>query len=404
MVAAALAIACFAPLSAVAQEPPPPPPPPPEALPPPPPPPPVEAAPMPAPPPPAAAPAPATAAPGLNWEAQVDAFYLYNFTGDPNNQPPVGRAFDNTSNSFRLNMAKLAAYMTADPVGFRIDVIYGNIGAVSNSLAAATSGGAANPLYNGAFFVEQAYATLKEGMFTLDVGRFVTNASDEVLETKANWNYSRSLMFTGLPVLHTGARLGIAVNEMFALQLDILNGINNDPDLNRNKTFGGQIAITLPSKTNIFFNTYIGNENVPNGGGDITMLYDVVVGQTINDMIGLSLNFDYNKMGPANWWGIGIKAKLGLSEMFYLAPRFEFLKEKNGFYGTQAGLGALATGGNADGNIMEGTLTGVIPVKKNYEFRAELRGDFSNKEIFAKGGTAKKNQFTGLVGFLAWLP
>src|SRR3954463_4403380 len=114
MVAAALAIACFAPLSAVAQEPPPPPPPPPEALAPPPPPPPVEAAPLPAPPPPvAAAPAPATAAPGLNWEAQVDAFYLYNFTGDPNNQAPVGRAFDNTSNSFRLNMAKLAAYMTA---------------------------------------------------------------------------------------------------------------------------------------------------------------------------------------------------------------------------------------------------------------------------------------------------
>ena len=25
-------------------------------------------------------------------------------------------------------MAKLAAYMTADPVGFRIDIIYGNIG------------------------------------------------------------------------------------------------------------------------------------------------------------------------------------------------------------------------------------------------------------------------------------
>jgi hypothetical protein len=241
-------------------------------------------------------------------------------------------------------------------------------------------------------------------MFTLDFGRFVTNASDEVIETKANWNYSRSALFAGVPVLHTGARLGIAVNEMLSLQLDILNGINNDPDLNRNKTFGGQIALTLPSKTNVFLNTYIGNENVPNGGGDIAMLFDVVVGQTINDMIGLSLNFDYNKQGPANWFGVGLKAKLGLSDMFYLAPRVEYLKQKNGFYGAQSGFGALTTAGNTDAGLYEGTLTGVIPVKKNYEIRAELRGDFSDKQVFAKGGTAKKNQFTGLIGFLAWLP
>jgi len=403
MVAAALAVACFAPLAAVAQEPPPPPPPPAEALPPPPPPPPpVEMAPLPPAPPPApVAPAP-SGVPMLNWEAQVDAFYLYNFTGDPSTQAPLGRAFDNTSNSFRLNAAKLATYMTADPVGFRIDIIYGNIGAVSNGLAAASSlGGAANPLYTGAFWVEQAYATLKGGIFTLDVGRFVTNASDEVVETKANWNYSRSLMFTALPVLHTGARLGIAVNEMLSLQLGILNGINNDPDNGSQKTFGGQIALTLPSKTTAFLNTYIGKEA---SGAPTSMLFDVVVGQALSDTMALSLNFDYNKAGSANWFGVGLKAKLGLHENFYLAPRVEFVKQKNGFYGTQAGFGNLTMVGATDASVYEGTLTFGIPVQKNYEIRAEFRGDFSDKEVFAKGGTAKKNQFTGLVGFLAFLP
>src|SRR5262245_14438944 len=185
-VAAGVAITCFAPLAARAQEPAPPAPPPAEELLPPP-----------------VAPVPPSTAPALHWEAQVDVYYLYNFTGDPNTQAPTARVFDNTSNSFRLNMAKLAAYMTADPVGFRIDVIYGNIGAVSNGLAVRSSTmGAA--LYPGAFFVEQAYATLRASIFTLDAGRFVTNVSDEVIETKANWNYSRSLLFLAQPAFHTG--------------------------------------------------------------------------------------------------------------------------------------------------------------------------------------------------------
>lgn len=400
MVAAALAVACFAPLAAVAQEPPPPPPPPAEALPPPPPPPPpVEVAPLPPAPPPApVAPAPSSV-PTLNWEAQVDAFYQYNFTGDPNNQPPALRVFDNNSNTFTLNAAKLATYMTADPVGFRIDVIYGNIGMVANSFSAAGSamsgtGTAAFPSlqYVGGFYVEQAFATLKGGIFTLDVGRFVTNASDEVIETKANFNYSRSLLFNGVPFQHTGARLGIAINEMLSLQLGILNGVNNDPDNNRNKTFGGQIALTLPSKTTAFLNTYIGNENA-GGGGDTSMLFDLVVGQALSDTMALSLNADYFKVGSANWFGVGLKAKLGLHENFYLAPRVEFLKAKNSY--------VAAT---FEGQIYEGTLTLGVPVQKNYEIRAEFRGDFSDKQIFTKGATPKKNQFTGLIGFLAWLP
>jgi hypothetical protein len=80
-------------------------------------------------------PANVAASGGLNWEAGVDAYYLYNFTGDPSIQGPIGRAFDQRSNSFTLNMAKLAAYVAADPVGFRIDVMYGNIGAIGNAVS-----------------------------------------------------------------------------------------------------------------------------------------------------------------------------------------------------------------------------------------------------------------------------
>src|SRR5206468_3209742 len=155
-------------------------------------------------------------------------------------------------------------YMNADPVGFRIDIIYGNVGTIGQGFSAGGSGPAGTvpgaAFYSGGLYVEQAFATLKSGIFTLDAGRFVTNASDEVIETKANWNFSRSFLFTGVPFQHTGVRLGIAVNEMLSLQLGLLNGWNNDPDNNKNKTFGGQVALTLPSKTTAFLNTYIGNE------------------------------------------------------------------------------------------------------------------------------------------------
>jgi hypothetical protein len=41
-------------------------------------------------------------------------------------------------------------------------------------------------------------------------------------------------------------------------------------------------------------------------------------------------------------------------------------------------------------------------VGKHYELRAEVRADMSDKEVFLKGTTAKKNQVTGLLAALAY--
>jgi Putative beta-barrel porin-2, OmpL-like. bbp2 len=392
---AALVLSLLAPAVAQAQ---PPPPPPPEA--------PVEAAPPPPPPPPppveVAAPAVAVVAvapaavPALNWEAQVDAYYLYNFTGDPNTQGPRNRVYDTHSNSFTLNMAKLAAYVNPDPVGFRIDILYGHIGAINNSASAGSSpppaaDAVSGALYTGGFYVEQAYATLKSDMLTLDAGRFATWASDEVIETKANWNYSRSLLFNAVPFIHTGVRLGIAlVKDVLTLQLAVLNGWNNDPDNNGDKTFGAQFALTLPSKTAAAITTYIGKENAT----DTRMLFDLVVSQPLGEH-GLSLNADFFKEGDTQLVGAGLKVKLILDESFYLVPRVELVSSKTL---------DMAGGTTTTTTLYEGTLTAAIPIRKNYEIRAELRGDFSDKEVYLKGATPKKSQFTGLIGVLAWLP
>lgn len=407
--ATALAIAVCIPLAAAAQEAPPAPPP----APPPPPPPAAEPAPAPAPMPapepapmvaaPAPAPAPAAAsAPALTWEALVDAYYAYNFTGDPNTQGPTGRAFDLTSNSFTLNYMKLGAGYDAGPAAFRIDLGYGHTGSIINGFSASGSSMAAPApaLYSSAFVVQQAYASLKllGGQLQIDGGKFVTWAGAEVIESNKNWLYSRSFLFNGIPLLHTGVRAFFKANDMLTIALSMTNGAinNNDPDISGDKVGGINIAIAPVSTTNIYLTGYFGKGETSfnPAPGEMYILADAVVAQTINEQISLNLNFDYEKQGDLNWWGAALMGKFQIVPEAYVAARAEYLKSKAGGYSSIPML--------ADGSAYEGTLMLGLPVAGHFEARAEVRGDFASEKVFAKGAEPKKSQFTGLLSFLAF--
>jgi len=57
--------------------------------------------------------APVAAPPiAFTWEALVDAYYMYNFTGKPSLQAQGSRQFDVAANSFSLNYAKLGVGRT----------------------------------------------------------------------------------------------------------------------------------------------------------------------------------------------------------------------------------------------------------------------------------------------------
>jgi hypothetical protein len=399
-----LALALLVPASAFAQDPAPVPAAPPatapaEPLPPPPPPPQVEAAPAPAPAP-AAAPA-AAAGPTIKWEGLVDSYYQYNFTGDPSTQDPKGRAYDDQSNSFTLAYAKLGAGVDLGPAAARLDFGFGHTAAIVNagSMASSDVQGAmsapsarATQLYLPAFLVEQAYATLKLGsMFSLDLGKFNTSAGSEVIPANKNWLYSRSLLFNGITVNHTGLRGTLTATKEVTIQASIVNGWNNDPDNNGDKTFGLSLLLTPVDGTFLGINTYIGKDGPIAAEGDTSVLLDVVANQAIGPDFQLNLNFDYYKLADANWWGLALMGKLNLGPAAYLSGRGEFVKSKGGAYYTLD-----------DTALYEGTLCLGLPFGSNFELRIEGRGDFSDKEIFAKGTEVKKNQFTGTAAFLAF--
>jgi hypothetical protein len=369
------------------------------------------AAPIPAPAAEAAAPAPAAAAApapiAFGWEALVDAYYMYNFTGnrDPKTQPSAAfRQFDTTSNNFALNYAKLGVHADTDLVTFRMDIGAGHTASIINGAGATTSATGITPtnapsegagVYGMGFLVQQAYAEVKpHPLVSIDAGKFVTSASAEVIESNKNWLYSRSLLFYGVPLLHTGLRVNVAALGTIAapelvLSFQLVNGWNNDPDINSDKTFGFNATYTPANQgLTAAVTTYVGKEA---SGADTRMVFD---GVFLKDIGNLSVggNIDYYKQGSAHWFGIAAMGRFILSDLFYVAARAEFLNSKN-----QAYL-------PVDGNIYEFTGLGAWTVGKHYELRAEVRADMTNKdgEGFTKGGTGRKNQVTGLLAALAY--
>ena len=364
---------------------------------------PVAAVPAPAPAPaPASAPAPA-AAPAtppvtFAWEALADMYYLYNFTGDPSTQGPLDRQFDQAANSFSLNYAKLGVGVDSEFVAFRMDLGAGHTAAIINSAIKANSATPAastglGGLSNSDFLIQQAFGTWKiTPALTLDAGRFVTSASAEVIEANKNWLYSRSMLFFGVPLLHTGVRLNATLSPSLKLQLSLVNGWNNDLDNNVGKTGGASLIFAPPNSENttVSLTSYVGKEGA-GSGGDTRILVDGVFTRDIGKA-SVGANVDYYKNGEAWWVGGALMGRLFLTDSFNLAARGEVISSKKGGF----------TGGSDDTLLYEGTAMAGYVVAKHFELRAEVRGDMSDKELFKKAATNRKNQFTGTLAFLTY--
>jgi hypothetical protein len=361
---------------------------------------------------------PAGPAPKFVFGGLVDTYYLYNFTpaSGANSlasiQPSVGvgRAFDTNANSITLALAKLTMNASLDVVSLQLDLGYGSVGSIINSSTDGAS--AVGPPVAGAFLVEQAFGeiTLPVGLpsFTLDFGKFTTTAGAEVIEANKNWLYSRSLLFNAIPLLHTGARANLKINDNLTLQASLVNGWNNDPDLNAWKTGGLSASITVNPMLAIVATTYFGKEGQPqlpaaSTPGDFRFLGDLVAALTVNSQFGLNLNVDYIKAfddHAADYQiGAALMGRYAINDRFNVAARGEFLASH--VDATAMGPVTLKQG--------EGTAMLGIDVGKNFELRPELRADFASKVagagIYAATPTApagKSAEFTGELAALTW--
>jgi putative OmpL-like beta-barrel porin-2 len=349
------------------------------------------------------APAAPAAGPKFTWGGLVDAYYMYLFNPIDGANSLIGttaRAFDTNTNSATLSLAALSVNASMDPVSFQLDMGYGSTGTIVNSFNNGASPLVLPAQVPGSFIILQAYGTIAVlPMLTFDFGKFYTTAGAEVLPANKNWLYSRSLLFNAIPVLHTGARANLKINDMVSLQASLVNGWNDDPDFNAHKTFGFSATITPAPIATIVATTYIGKEQaqvdmagmpLPSTPGETRILVDIVGAFTFSDKLGANINFDYikaqNNATDSYLVGVSGMARYVINDHVNVAARGEFVRNR-------------VAGANAD--IMEGTVMVGLPVGKNFELRPEFRFDHNGQSIvFANTGEA--NQITGTLAALTY--
>lgn len=302
------------------------------------------------------------------------------------------RAFDRDANSFLHNL-KLALDKPAGlgGAGFRTDLMFGRDAQILNSI---TTGDATDNTY-----VEQAYVNYVPAIgrgVEVKAGRFVGLAGAEVIESKDNWNTSRSLLYTNAqPSTHNGLLASYQPSRWLDLKAGIANGWDAAIDNNKSKTFLSQAALH-PVQGVDFTNSFLyGSEQPRAAGGTNTDsnyrgLWDSILSMTPIrgfDRWKVLLNWDYGweerapvRVGSGNsvWHGLAAATKYDVNERLTLAGRWEYFSDPDG--ARTSGLNGLTPTQKA--KLFEMTYTVDVRLHKNLITRFEYRFDWADEELF----------------------
>ncbi|HXQ27182.1 MAG TPA: porin [Candidatus Acidoferrales bacterium] len=371
-----------------------------------------------------------------------DVYYGYDYNHPGNNLSPL-RFFEAPTNGFNFNMAELILDKAPDAtsadsrLGYHISAGYGQAAKIVNG-SDSVFGDGSN------FFVKEAYlsylAPVGKGL-TVTVGKFVTNAGAEVIESNANWNYSRSLLFYyAIPYFHFGAKAAYTFNPKWSVNVSLVNGWNNT-NINHtsggngsNLTYGGSVTYTPTMKWSVIENYYAGpviDASFFNGNqtiNDWKQLSDTVIGYTPNTKWAFQVNGDYGfgprqyscpdtvtggatvepqgfvtgckTFGPqATWWGVAGYAKYTLSPKTNFAVRYEYYEDPQAYTGLIVDPFDGATG--FPGHAQEVTGTYSYNLTSALLVRGEYRYDFASLPVFMKGPSdSVKEQNTAYISFV----
>jgi hypothetical protein len=375
-----------------------------------------------------------------------DVYYSYDNNHPFNNQAGL-RSFEAPTNGFNFNMAELILDKAPDAtsaesrIGYHVSAGYGYAGKIINGSDNTGFGDGSN------FYLKEAYASylapVGKGL-TVTVGKFVTPMGAEVIESNANWNYSRGDLFNfAIPFFHFGASAKYAFNSKWAATGYLVNGWNNTI-INHNSsgfgsgtlgassglTYGGSLAFTPNAKWSLIENYFAGP--VTDGFGingeslnDWKQISDTVIGYTPNSKWAFQLNGDYgfgpkfydtdgacddarvsslprpqgfvescNPSPAVNWWGVAGYAKYTLSPKTNFAVRYEYYDDPWGYTGITLG---------DPGWSQEITGTYSYNLTSALLIRGEYRYDFASQPIFAQSFSnfkEVKEQNTATVSFV----
>jgi hypothetical protein len=310
----------------------------------------------------------------------VDMYYGYN-ANQPISRTNSFRSFDALSNQFALNLVELTIDKTPEATnsrtGYHVSLGYGQ---AINAVNGTEPGG-----LNFDQYLKEAYfsylAPVGKGLH-VDLGKFVTPAGGEVIETKDNWNYSRGLLFSyAIPYYHFGIRAKYAFNDKYSLTGYLVNGWNNLVENNTGKTYGMSLGWNVTKKISVTQNYMAGPEQAANSNW--RQLWDTVITYSPTSRLSLMANSDYGRgdrvagvIHPVYWTGLAGYVKYAFNDKYAVATRYEYYDDHDGF----------TTGTAQNFNGVTGTFQRTIA--SHILTRLEFRRDVSNRPTFVKGNNS----------------
>lgn len=319
----------------------------------------------------------------------VDTYYGYDFN-EPANRTAGLHVFDGPTNQFDLNLAELtftrnpAATDAESRLGYNLVFGYGNAINVVNS---GDPGGA-----DFARNVVQAYGSylfpLGKGL-QVDVGKFVTPAGAEVIESVNDWNYTRGFLFGyAIPFYHFGLRAKYAFNDKVSLTGYLVNGWNDVIDNNTGKTYGFSLAWT-PSKKWTLTQNYLAGPETADTNRHWRQLTDTVIQYNATSKLSFLLNYDWGggdvmpgRIRPVFWTGAAGYLRYAFNDHNALTTRYEYYDDHDGFTTL------------TPQNLNEFTETYEHIFGAHLVTRLEYRRDISNHPVFMEGAGFVDNQNT----------
>lgn len=299
-------------------------------------------------------------------------------SGTPN------RVFDTERNSFSLHQAAITvAKQPKEGFGGLVNLTMGRDARIIKSYD--QNSGTSD------FDVTQAFVQNATGPLTVIAGKFVTLAGAEVINSTANSNYSRSILFGyAIPFAHTGVRATYAMNDKLSLIAGVNNGWDQVKDANSQKTVELGVSIVPSKMFALAAVAYSGREQYSSFTdaveGQRTLL-DVVATLNATDQLTFVLNYDNATqkndltLVDAKWSGVAGYANYKMNDRWGVSLRAEQLDDKN----------AYRTG--VVQKWKETTLTLAYMPTTSVQLRAEVRADKSDMASFVDSdGTAKKSQ------------
>jgi Putative beta-barrel porin-2, OmpL-like. bbp2 len=361
-----------------------------------------------------------------------DVYYGYANNHPFNNLAGL-RSFEAPTNGFNFNLAELILDKAPDAttaesrVGYHIAAGYGYAAKVVNGSDNTGFGDQSN------FYLKEAYvsylAPVGKGL-TVTVGKFVTPIGAEVIESNANWNYSRGLLFNyAIPFFHFGASAKYAFNSKWSATGYLVNGwnntiINHDSGVfgaSSGLTYGTNVTFTPNMKWSVIENYFAGPVTGAIGFNGQTLndwkqLSDTVISYTPNSKWAFMLNGDYGfgprfyttndcgdsvssrprpqggefcEASPAvDWWGVAGYAKYTFSPKSNFAVRYEYYDDPQGYTGLLATSNPFSeTFGR--GWAQEVTATYSYNLTSALLLRGEYRYDFASQPIFVQSLSSK---------------